>query len=67
MSGWGIDLERYGNGSDMYVDYVRVFAEDVLNKTTFFYILFTRLNCLSLQSNITIYGSKNIQTAALRQ
>lgn len=22
-----IDLERYGNGSDMYVDYVRVFAE----------------------------------------
>lgn len=28
ISGWGIDLERYGNGSDMYVDYVRVYAEE---------------------------------------
>jgi hypothetical protein len=27
ISGWPIDLERYGNGSDMYVDYVRVYAE----------------------------------------
>lgn len=27
ISGWGIDLERYGNGTDMYVDYVRVYAE----------------------------------------
>lgn len=26
ISGWGIDLERYGNGTDMYVDYVRVYA-----------------------------------------
>lgn len=26
ISGWPIDLERYGNGSDMYVDYVRVYA-----------------------------------------
>jgi hypothetical protein len=25
ISGWNIDLERYGNGSDMYVDYVRVY------------------------------------------
>lgn len=25
ISGWKIDLERYGNGSDMYVDYVRVY------------------------------------------
>lgn len=24
-SGWQIDLERYGNGSDMYVDYIRVY------------------------------------------
>lgn len=28
ISGWKIDLERYGNGSDMYVDYVRVFAKE---------------------------------------
>ena len=28
ISGWQIDLERYGNGSDMYVDFVRVYAED---------------------------------------
>ena len=28
ISGWGIDLERYGNGTDMYVDYVRVYAEE---------------------------------------
>jgi hypothetical protein len=26
ISGWSIDLERYGNGSDMYVDFVRVYA-----------------------------------------
>ena len=26
ISGWPVDLERYGNGTDMYVDYVRVFA-----------------------------------------
>ncbi len=25
ISGWPIDLERYGNGSDMYVDYIRVY------------------------------------------
>ena len=26
-SGWPIDLERYGDASDMYVDYVRVYAK----------------------------------------
>lgn len=26
ISGWPIDLERYGNGSDMYVDFVRVYG-----------------------------------------
>ena len=26
-SGWHIDLERYGNRSNMYVDYVRVFTK----------------------------------------
>jgi hypothetical protein len=26
ISGWPVDLERYGNGTDMYIDYVRVFA-----------------------------------------
>lgn len=26
ISGWPIDLERYGNGSDMWVDYVRVYG-----------------------------------------
>lgn len=26
ISGWPIDLERYGNGSDMYIDFVRVYA-----------------------------------------
>ena len=26
-SGWYIDLERYGNASDMFVDYVRVFTK----------------------------------------
>jgi predicted alpha-1,2-mannosidase len=31
ISGWPIDLERYANGSDMYVDYVRVYAEKPLN------------------------------------
>ena len=28
ISGWPIDLKRYGNGSDMYVDYIRVYAGD---------------------------------------
>lgn len=28
ISRWPIDLERYGNGSDMWVDYVRVYAEE---------------------------------------
>lgn len=28
ISGWPVDLERYGNGSDMYIDYVRVFAKE---------------------------------------
>ena len=27
ISGWPIDLERYGNGSDMWVDYVRVYQD----------------------------------------
>lgn len=27
ISGWPIDLERYGNGSDMFVDFVRVYAK----------------------------------------
>jgi hypothetical protein len=27
ISGWKIDLERYGNGSDMYVDYIRVYGK----------------------------------------
>jgi hypothetical protein len=31
ISGWPIDLERYGNGSDMYVDFVRVFATEKIN------------------------------------
>lgn len=31
ISGWPIDIERYGNGSDMYVDFVRVFAEKKIN------------------------------------
>ncbi|WP_081886098.1 family 16 glycosylhydrolase [Haloferula sp. BvORR071] len=30
ISGWPIDLERYGNGSDMYVDYVRVYAKEAI-------------------------------------
>jgi len=25
-----VDLERYGNGSDMYIDYIRVYAEKEL-------------------------------------
>ena len=25
ISGWQIDLERYGNASDMWVDYIRVY------------------------------------------
>lgn len=31
ISGWPIDLERYGNGSDMYIDYVRIYAEDEID------------------------------------
>lgn len=31
ISGWPIDLERYGNGSDMYVDYVRVYGENAID------------------------------------
>ncbi len=27
ISGWGIDLERYGNGSDMYIDYIRAYEK----------------------------------------
>ena len=27
-SGWSIDLKRYGNASDMFVDYVRVFMKE---------------------------------------
>jgi len=30
ISGWKIDLSRYNEGSDMWVDYVRVFAEKPL-------------------------------------
>jgi hypothetical protein len=32
ISGWPIDLKRYGNGSDMWVDYVRVYAEKPVSK-----------------------------------
>lgn len=28
ISGWSIDLERYGHGSDMYIDWIRVYAQD---------------------------------------
>lgn len=28
LSGWPIDLKRYQNGSDMWVDYVRVYAKE---------------------------------------
>lgn len=28
ISGWPIDLTRYGNGTDMWVDYIRVYAKD---------------------------------------
>jgi len=28
ISRWPIDLERYGNGTDMYVDYIRVYQAD---------------------------------------
>ena len=31
ISGWPIDLERYGNGTDMYVDFVRVYAKENIN------------------------------------
>lgn len=30
ISGWPIDLERYGNGSDMWVDYLRVYANEAI-------------------------------------
>ena len=30
ISRWPIDLERYDNGSDMYVDYIRVYAKEEL-------------------------------------
>lgn len=30
ISRWPIDLERYGNGSDMYVDYIRVYAKEAV-------------------------------------
>jgi len=30
ISGWPIDLARYGEGSDMYVDYVRVYAKEAI-------------------------------------
>jgi len=33
ISGWNIDLERYGNGSDMFVDFVRVYALYDINYT----------------------------------
>lgn len=33
ISGWSIDLERYNNGSDMYVDFVRVYALYDINYT----------------------------------
>ncbi len=29
ISGWQIDLERYNNSTDMYVDYIRVYQGDV--------------------------------------
>ncbi len=32
ISRWPIDLERYGNGSDMWVDYVRVYAKEPVEK-----------------------------------
>ncbi|TWU01608.1 glycoside hydrolase family 16 protein [Neorhodopirellula pilleata] len=28
ISGWPIDLERYGNGTDMWIDYVRVYSQN---------------------------------------
>ena len=31
ISGWPIDLERGGNATDMYVDYVRVYADKVVD------------------------------------
>lgn len=31
ISRWPIDLERYANGSDMYVDYIRVYAKEAVN------------------------------------
>jgi len=32
ISRWPVDLERYENGSDMYIDYVRVYAKEYLQK-----------------------------------
>ncbi len=31
ISGWKIDLERFGNGSDMYIDLVRVYAKEKID------------------------------------
>lgn len=31
ISGWPIDLERYGNASDMYVDFIRVYAQEAID------------------------------------
>ena len=31
ISGWPVDMERYGNASDMYVDYIRVYAREPLD------------------------------------
>jgi hypothetical protein len=31
ISGWQIDLERFGDGSDMYVDWVRVYAKEKID------------------------------------
>jgi len=28
ISGWPIDLERFGNATDMFIDYVRIFAKE---------------------------------------
>ena len=31
ISGWKIDLKRFSNGSDMYIDWVRVYAKEKIN------------------------------------
>lgn len=33
ISGWPIDLRRFGHGSDMYIDWVRVYAKDKIDYT----------------------------------